>query len=714
MALRSGIGNFAGLGFSRLRWGVRGSLFAAFAAIAGMAIVISAGAGMVLGHLGGTMMELSGLDIPRLSASLQLAAQSASLASQGPALLASENQDALNERTKKIREAQQVTIEKLGEIIELGADKTVVAALSETVKNIDDNIKSLGAAARERLEAAAQHEKQYDALRKAQAAFVAAAAPAMMDAQAQINAILGSANLSPDDAVEAVRTVDRLGNVVASGNLMASDMIAALSASGGGTLDAIEKQFKATMARVKSNLDSLPKNSGTVALKDAALKLLALGEGKAGVFKLRQQELDASDYGQLVLEETRKLNVGLDISVQQLVDGVESETNTSTWQARREISFATTIMLALGGLTLVGSALFVWLYVGRNILRRIGRLQRSMQLLSDGDLETDIYRSSQHDEIAAMANSLQIFRESMIEARALGADQDKDRIAKAERATRMEARIVEFETTVRSALDGLQSSANSMQATAQSMAATADQSSALVSAVASAAEETSVNVQTVSSGTEQLSSSISEIGRQVVASAQIARKAVDDAGATDATMQGLAENAGRISVVVDLIQTIASQTNLLALNATIEAARAGEAGRGFAVVASEVKSLANQTAKATDEIRSQIANMQQVTTSAVGAIRNISNTISQINEVTTAIAAAVEQQGAATREIARNIQHAAGGTSEVSSNIVGVSTASAEAGSAASEVLNASGELRREADVLRAGIDAFLSNIRVA
>jgi methyl-accepting chemotaxis protein len=218
----------------------------------------------------------------------------------------------------------------------------------------------------------------------------------------------------------------------------------------------------------------------------------------------------------------------------------------------------------------------------------------------------------------------------------------------------------------------------------------------------------------VSSGTEELSSSIAEIGRQVVTSSQVARKAVDEAGATDATMQGLADNASRISVVVDLIQTIASQTNLLALNATIEAARAGEAGRGFAVVASEVKSLANQTAKATDEIRSQIASMQTVTTSAVGAIRHITQTISEINEVTTAIAAAVEQQGAATREIARNIQHAAGGTSEVSSNIVGVSTASAEAGSAASEVLSASGALRREADVLRSEIDAFLSNIRAA
>ena len=717
MAIRLGVGRLLGRLRPRFKmptWGVRGSLFTAFAVIAGMGLVIAAGAGLALQNLGGRMTELSGRDIPRLAASLQLSALSAGLAAQGPALLAAQSEDALNERTKKLRELQEQTQQKLNEIIELGGDKAVVSGLSETMKSINEAAQSLAKAARERLDIAALHDKQYDALRSAQGAFVGAASPAMLDAQTRVNAILGSANLSAEDATEAAQTVGQLGNVVASGNLAAADMSAALSANTSDKLDDIQKEFKTAQGRLRSNLDLLSDNQGNKMLRATAEKLLALGTGKTGVFNLREKELDSIDYGQTILDETRKLNVGLGISVQQLVDGVQKETNASTFQARQEISLATSVMLALGALMLVGSALFVWLYVGRNILRRITGLQRAMQSLSAGDLDTEIARAKHNDEIGTMTDTLTVFRDSMVEARALASEQDKDRVAKAERAARIEAKIAEFESTVRSALDNLAQSANSMQSTAQSMSTTADQSNALVNAVASAAEETSVNVQTVSSGTEQLSSSIAEISRQVVTSAGIAKKAVDEAGATDATVQSLADSASRISVVVDLIQTIASQTNLLALNATIEAARAGEAGRGFAVVASEVKSLASQTAKATEEIRTQIASMQQVTTSAVGAIQGIGRIIGEINDVTTTIAAAVEEQGAATREIARNIQHAAGGTSEVSSNIVGVSTASAEAGAAASEVLGASDALRREADLLRGEIDAFLNSMRAA
>jgi len=218
MAIRFGLGKALGKfrpRFSLPKWGVRGSLFAAFAVIAGMGLVISSGAGFVFNHLGTTMMDLSGRDIPRLAASLQLAAQSATLAAQGPGLLASPSDDALKERTKTVQEIQQQAMGKVGEIVELGADKQVVSALGETVKSIDEATKSLVSAARERLETGALHEKQYEALRKAQIAFVGAAGPAMLDAQTRLNAILGAAEVSADDATEAARTVAQISTVSA-------------------------------------------------------------------------------------------------------------------------------------------------------------------------------------------------------------------------------------------------------------------------------------------------------------------------------------------------------------------------------------------------------------------------------------------------------------------------------------------------------------------
>jgi methyl-accepting chemotaxis protein len=715
MALRFNVGkNLFRFKLPSLKLGVRGSLFLAFAVIAAMAIVISASASVLLGQLGSMMADLNTRDIPRLTASLQLSAQSASLSTQGQALLSSDNEATLAERTAQMKETQQLAADNLAAIAKLGTDKSVVDALMETSKGIGDMVHSIGAAAKERLDAIAIREKQGATLRKEHADFLATSAFASLEAQTAMNAILGSATNSQSDAMEAARTVDLVGSVTSTTNQMAADMTAALSARDSDSIDALQKSFVTKKERVTSFLASLEQNGGGTQLKAPVEKLAALGEGKTGVFKLRQKELDAFDYGQLIVDETRKLNHGLDISVKQLVTGVQTSTQTSAASAREKTKLATIIMLALGALTLVGSALFVWLYVGRNILARIRNLQNVMQRLSEGDLDAEVKRGRQQDEIAVMAGSLEVFRDSMIRSRTLSGEQDQDRVAKAERASRIESQIVGFEDKVRAALDSLSNSANIMQSTAESMSTSAEHSSALVSTVASAAEETSVNVQTVSAGTEELSSSIQEISRQVTNSTKIAANAVTEAGKTDTTMQGLAENANRISSVVDLIQEIASQTNLLALNATIEAARAGEAGRGFAVVASEVKSLAEQTAKATDEIRTQIASMQNVTASAVGAIRNIGATISEINEVTTAIAAAVEEQGAATREIARNIQHAASGTSEVSSNIVGVSRASSEAGSAAGDVLNASNELRREADTLRSEVDAFLLNIRAA
>ena len=267
---------------------------------------------------------------------------------------------------------------------------------------------------------------------------------------------------------------------------------------------------------------------------------------------------------------------------------------------------------------------------------------------------------------------------------------------------------------VKDVVDVVASASTQLDATARSMSGSAEEAGSRSSAVAAASEEASTNVQTVAGAAEELASSVQEIGRQVAQSSQIAVRAVDEATRTNETVRSLAEAAGRIDDVVSLITDIASQTNLLALNATIEAARAGEAGKGFAVVASEVKALATQTAKATEDIGTQISAIQNVTSSAVDAIGSIQSTIDEISTISAAIATAVEEQGSATQEIARNVQEASTGTQEVSANIAGVSSSVSETGASAQEVMTAAGELSGHASQLRDEIDGFLQQMNAA
>jgi methyl-accepting chemotaxis protein len=375
--------------------------------------------------------------------------------------------------------------------------------------------------------------------------------------------------------------------------------------------------------------------------------------------------------------------------------------------------FSFVIALLVFAAVLAASAGMV-VMVRRRICRPIVDITASMSRLAGGDASEDIPAGDRDDEIGAMAAAVQVFKDSMIKADRLAAEQAAENEAKMRRARVIDDLTKSFESRVGELVSGLSASSATMEQTARSMASTATATNRQAGVVGDASKQTSSNVQMVATATEELTSSIAEISRQVAQSAQISARAVEDARRTGDTAQSLASGAQKIGDVVTLIQNIAAQTNLLALNATIEAARAGEAGRGFAVVASEVKSLAGQTAKATTEISEQVAAIQGASDQTVAAIRNVADVIAEIDQIGTAIASAIEQQGSATKEIARNVQQAAQGTHDVNSNISGVQQAANETGAASTQVLGAAEQLSQQSKDLAGQVNRFLADVRAA
>ncbi|MGU3662951.1 methyl-accepting chemotaxis protein [Methylobacterium sp. A49B] len=419
---------------------------------------------------------------------------------------------------------------------------------------------------------------------------------------------------------------------------------------------------------------------------------------------------------QIALKDALGLRKAFHAAMQTQVAELERRIDDGKQATQAEVERATTILIATavtGLLAALGAAGGIAVF---GITRPLDRLVAALQRMAGGETDAALAEAARRDEIGAVGRAVEGIKAMVARGAAEAAERrHADEAAAAAARKRATLDLADaFERAVAGLVGLVSSAAATLQDTARRMSDTAQETARRSTAVAAAAEQAGSNVDTVAAATEELGTSVQEIGRQVAGSTGLARTAVGEADQTAALVAALSEAAARVGGVVQLISGIAAQTNLLALNATIEAARAGEAGRGFAVVAAEVKELAGQTARATQEIAGQMAQIQGATGEAVGAIATITGRIREIDAVAATIAAAVEEQGAATQEIVRNVGQASAGTREVTGNIAGVAQASEQTGRAADHVLAAAADLSRHAEQLSAEVERFLGTVRAA
>lgn len=698
--------------------GVRGRLFLSFGFVAALTVLASGIAWKGLDEISGAIARITSKAIPDITGSLTLAQQTTKLAAAAP-VLSTVTDDA--QREEVIADLHQQLEDLRTRIGNLTSEDIDTDALSDILVDLGTQIDTMDKAVADKMAARAAAEEALlqvelaheETLRAVRAAV--SGANAVLSAESQFIAQMEDSGEIQQALTmlfdSGLRDFQVFLEMEAQVNLVVGKIGNAATLP---TLDAVSAsrtEFEALVARfLRARLTSeSPVRDKAIAALD---KLKALGEGENTLFDYRTRELEARAQIYTALEESRSLSGELSASVQFLADAAQRSSEAAAENSSQAVQDGKLQLAVVALASFLAATLIAWLYVGRNLIRRLLNVMDSMDRLAAGDLKAEVPHDGS-DEIARMGVTVQVFKDNALEAKRLQGEQERlKEEAEAQKRQLLLKMADDFEEVIGTALNTVSSSSDQMHASAQAMSETASEANSKSHVVASGAEQAMESVNTVASATEELSSSINEISGQVAKSSEVANDAVGKAQATNEVVKGLAEAANRIGAVVQLITDIAEQTNLLALNATIEAARAGEAGKGFAVVATEVKNLASQTGKATQEISDQITGIQGATKDAVKAIGEITEVVAEVDEIATSIASAIEEQGAATQEIARNAEQAASGTQEVTSNIQGITEAVARTGTSSSEIREASGALSQQAGLLKQEADKFVDLIR--
>ena len=705
-------------GFARGRLGalswlstIRARLYLAFGLAAGMTVVGSLFALFASANISGTLREIVSRSMPATVESFRLSEETGRLIGSAPRLIAVESENHRAEVAAEIGAQSRNLEARIERLRTLDASESTEIAVARSA--MEGRLGALNEAVADRIRISDQRRALALAIAQdgAEAKRLEAITPAIDDANFDLMTKSQAAETRSDlnQSIDALR---RLLEVQADANLLAGLLIESSMVTDIASLPPMRDLIAAAERNIDINLKALPASDQRAKIGGLYGKLAALG-GDFGIITQRTNELKREHEAQEVYAAALAEATKLRNAVEALIQRQGTIAQTLSTRAIAQITLGRVLLIVLSIAALAAAGLIAWLYVGRSIIGRLTLLSDAMHRIAQGEVNVPVAVGG-HDEIAGMAQALLVFRQA-IEDLTAARQTEADRARQSElRRKLIESATQNFEHAVNDIVQALDGASKTMDRCAQIMAVAAKQNQTQAAATASASEEATTNVSNVAMAADEIAQSVEQISNQARSSADIARQASDEAKAIIDTVERLAATVGQINNVSNLIRDVASQTNLLALNATIEAARAGTAGRGFAVVAQEVKSLAAQTEKATGDITQQISSIEATTSNMVAAMKAVAGTIGQLDENANDISIAVQQQDAVSKEIARSANAAADRTREVSASVVQVSDAAAKTGQVADAVLNAGSELAAKSGKLRAEVERFLGQVRVA